>query len=181
MGAGPGLIGWRYGFIEPTASHGARAVQQVADGVRQVVIDQIAEALLLEIPVLSEGDVPQQVPAHGIPAAALEQVGRVEHVAEGFPHLLTLAGQKTMAKDLGGQGESSREQHGRPVDGMEAKDVLADDVHRSGPAPGDRCVEISCIALFEQGSDVAQEGIEPDIEGVTLMAWHGDSPGQVDP
>ena len=40
-----------------------------------------------------------------------------------------------MAEDLLGQIQSGREQHRRPVDGMEAQDVLTDHMDLGRPAP----------------------------------------------
>ena len=65
---GPG--GW-HATVKPLAGHGGGAIEQVADGVGEIVIDQIAEALLLKIAVFAEGNIPQQIPAHRIRATAL--------------------------------------------------------------------------------------------------------------
>ena len=64
---------------------------------------------------------------------------------------------------------------------MEAEDVLADHMDRGRPAPAQGCVEVGCVTLFEQRGDVAEQRIKPDIKGVTVVAGHGDAPGQVDP
>ena len=181
MVGGLRLAGGRHGFIEPAAGHRAGAVQQVADGVGQVVVDQIAEPLLLKVAFLAEGDVPQEVPTDRVTAAALEQLGGVQDVAQGLAHLLAFPGQEAVAKDLGGKGQARREQHGGPVDGMETEDVLADDMDRRRPAPAQGCVEVGCVTLFEQRGDVAEQRIKPDIKGVTVVAGNGDAPGQVDP
>ena len=64
---------------------------------------------------------------------------------------------------------------------MEAEDVLADHMNRSRPASTQGCVQIGRVALFEQRGDVAEQRIEPDVEGVAVVPWNRDPPGQVDP
>ena len=126
--------GWRHALVKPAARHRAGAVGQVADRVGEVVVHQIAEALLLEVAVVAEGDIAQQIPTHRIAAAALKQIRRIEHIAQGFAHLLALTGEEAMAKHLGRQGQPGRQQHRRPIHGVEAQDVLTDHMHGGGPA-----------------------------------------------
>ena len=71
IGLGGGS-GRGHGIFKPAPCHRRGAIQQVADRICQVVVDQIREALLLEITVLAEGNVAQQVPAHRIAATALQ-------------------------------------------------------------------------------------------------------------
>ena len=94
----------RHSSLKPLAGHGGGAIQQVADRVGQIIVHQIAEALLLEITVFTEGNIPQEIPPHRIRAAALQQDLWIEHITQGLAHLLALAGKKTMAEHLDGQG-----------------------------------------------------------------------------
>ena len=52
-----GYTGWRNGALEPAARHGTGAIEHVANRVGQVVIDEIDKALLLEIAVITKGDI----------------------------------------------------------------------------------------------------------------------------
>ena len=99
MGAVHRLSVGGHSIVEPFPRHRGGPIQQVADGVRQVVIDQIDEALLLKITVIAELNVPQQVPTHRIGSTALEQQLGVENIAQGFTHLLSFTGEEAMAKN----------------------------------------------------------------------------------
>ena len=91
---------------------------------------------MLKVAVVAKGDIPEQVPAQRIPAAVFKQAFWIEHIPQGFTHLLAFPGQEAMAKYPFGEGQSRREQHRWPIDGMEAEDVLADHVKLGWPAPG---------------------------------------------
>lgn len=61
---------------------------------------------------------------------------------------------------------------------MKTQDVLADHMQARGPAAGEGLVEIRCVAGFQQRGDVAQQRIEPHIEGVAVVAGHRQAPGE---
>ena len=124
IGLGGGS-GWRHGICKPAPCHRRGAIQQVADRICQIVVDQISEALLLEITVLAEGNVAQQVPAHRIAATTLQQHIRIKHIAKGLAHLLAFAGQEAVAKYALWQRQPCGQQHRWPINRVEAQDVLA--------------------------------------------------------
>ena len=72
------------------------------------------------------------------------------------------------------QLDSRRHQKRRPVDGVEADDVLADEMHvRRPPAP-----EGFVVAAPEaERRDVVRQRIEPDVDDVIGIAGPRDAPG----
>ena len=65
-----------------------------------------------------------------------------------------------MTKDVLGEGQLHAHEHGRPDDGVETDDLLADDVGAGPPA----LVKIIVLVVHEaQGGDVVKEGIHPDV------------------
>ena len=177
MGAGLGPTGWRHRIGEPAPGHRTGAIQQVANRICQVVIDQIGEALLLEVAVVAEGNIPEQIPTHRIATAFIQQLLGVEHIADGLAHLLAFPGKKAMTKHPLGQGQAGGEQHRRPVDGVKAQDVLADHMQTGGPAALAHQLQIRFIAWLQQGGEVAQQGVKPHVKCMAAMAWYPNPPG----
>ncbi len=73
-----------------------------------------------------------------------------------------------------GRGDAGRHQEGRPVDGVEAQDVLADHVQIGGPEMPAR---IGLVRKAGSG-DVVRQRIEPDIHHVAVRARHRHAPGE---
>ena len=174
-----GIRRWGHASAKPFARHRRGAIQKVPDRVGQIVIDQVREALLLKITVITKGDVPQQIPAHRIRSATLEQLLRIQHIAQGFTHLLAFPREKAVPKHRIRNLESGREQHGGPEDGMEPQDVFADHMHLGRPPPAGEEVEIDRIAGIEQGGEIAKQGIKPHIEGMAGMARNRNTPRKI--
>ena len=135
----------------------------------------------MEVAVVTKGDIPKQVPAHRIPTAVFKQAFWIEHIAQGFAHLLSFSGQEAVAKYPFRQRQSRGEQHGGPIDGMEAEDVLADHVKLGWPAPGINQGQIRLFVWIQKGREVTQKGIEPHIKGMARVARDGNAPRQVNP
>src|SRR5205814_1179901 len=70
-------------------------------------------------------------------------------------HLFILKNQQPVREDPLGQRQIAGHQKGRPEDGMEAQNFLADQVQVRGPAVGSA-----------NGADIADESVEPDISDV---------------
>ena len=70
-----------------------------------------------------------------------------------------------------GTGDARGHQHGRPDDGMEARDVLAHDV-RAGPAS----LEVRFVDAVADSGDVVEQRVEPDVEDVRRVPGNLDAP-----
>ena len=82
-----------------------------------------------------------------------------------------------MAEHLLGQRQAQRHQEDGPVDGMEADDVLADDVHVRRPVFGEQRVRIPVRVVAEAG-DVVGQRVQPHIHDVLGIEPDGDTPGE---
>ena len=78
-----------------------------------------------------------------------------------------------MAEDLFRQRQPGGHEEGRPVDAVEAEDVLADEVDARRP---ELVVPRLVIAAETERRDVVGQGVEPDIDHVVLVAGVGDAP-----
>ena len=85
------------------------------------------------VAVLAERDFAQEVEAHRVDAELLDQRERIDDVAERLRHLLAFDGQEAVREDALLHGDAGAHQEGRPVDRVEADDVLADDVQVGRP------------------------------------------------
>src|SRR5262249_20877085 len=110
-------------------------------------------------------------------AKALGKHHRVDDIADALRHLLAPAKQEAVAVDLLGKLDPRRHQEGRPIDGMEADDVLADqvDVRRPVAAP-----KFGIVRIAEAG-DVVGQRVEPDIHYMAVASRHWDAPVKARP
>ena len=78
-----------------------------------------------------------------------------------------------MAEYLFGQRQAQRFQHNGPNDGMEANDLLADQMHIRRPVFLEFAVVLGQIA---QRRDVIGQRIRPYVDNVFFVKRHGDAP-----
>ena len=131
---------------------------------------------MAEVAVIAERDLAQEEVAGLVEAVALDQLQRRDHVAQGLRHLLALDRPPAVGEDaLLGVLEAGAHQEGRPVDGVEAQDVLADDVQLGRPEPGPGGA--AGVGVVD-GRDVVGERVEPDIHHVRRIARDRDAPAE---
>ena len=113
--------------------HPDRAAGEVAELVGELGLVAQLEGRGGDRAVLPEGHLAQQVEAQRVGAEALDHRERVEHVAQRLAHLLAVHQQVAVHEDVLGQLELGGHQQRGPVDGVEAQDVLRDQVVARGP------------------------------------------------
>ena len=78
-----------------------------------------------------------------------------------------------MAEHARRQRDAGRHQEGRPIDGMEADDVLADDMHIRRPV----ALELRRLLIGEaDAGEVIGQRVDPHIHNVLRVARHRDAP-----
>ena len=80
-----------------------------------------------------------------------------------------------MHEDAGGQRLPRRQQHGRPVDGVEPQHALAEQVNAAPGSGPPLLVGLAAGAVAQCGHVVAQ-GVEPDVDDLAGIAGHGNAP-----
>ncbi len=80
-----------------------------------------------------------------------------------------------MDEDARRQGDPRREEQRRPVDGMKALDVFADDMSPMRILHPEALIERAIASIVERG-DVVAQGIKPDVHDLLRVAGHGDAP-----
>lgn len=169
----------RYRALEMLFHKGKDAVQKISEAVGELAIVPGDEILMAEIPVVAETDLSHQIIAEHVDADALRERHGRDEVAEGLRHLLAVDGEPSVRADLRRELEPRAHQKGGPINRMEAKDVLADDVYdlslTLGPKP---IVERGLAGLggASKCGDVVREGVEPDIHHVLGIVRKGDAP-----
>src|SRR3989442_15411062 len=83
----------------------------------------------------SEADLAQQEVAQRVGAVPLDRGVEAHRGAGGLAHLGPLPLDVSVRPDEPRQLETSREQHGRPDDAVEARDSFPDNVQVRGPEP----------------------------------------------
>ena len=154
--------------------HGGGAGDQVAEVVCKVGVDRGDQELIGEVAVGAEGEGAQQEEAQRVHAELVRQHVGVHHVALGLGHLAAVNDEPAVAIDLFGHGLAETHEHGGPDDGVEADDLLADDMD-SGPV-----LLIIVVAVIEvaEGGDVVGQGIHPHIDHMARVEVHGHAPGE---
>ena len=110
------------------------ALRQIAEIVGEIAVDAVDHGAMREIAVIAEGQLAQQEIAHRVERrSARPAASGVDDVAERFRHLLALDGPPAMGEDAPRRRQLGRHQEGRPIDRVEAQDVLADHVQIGRP------------------------------------------------
>ena len=94
---------------------------------------RVDDRLVAVVAVLSERHLAQEEVAQRIDAVGIGERERVDDVADRLRHLFAAVEQEAVAEDRARHRDAGRHQEGRPVDRVEAHDVLADDVQVGRP------------------------------------------------
>ena len=160
--------------VEVFAAHPDEAVEEVAQIIPQIGVDPVDQCPLAEVAVPAEGDFPEHEVAEILQSVRIGDLFGVDDVPFGLGHFLTVAGPPAMSGDVFGQGHVKAHEKRWPVDRMEAKDVLADQVYPSRPI-----LHEALVSAVAQSREVIHQGIEPDIHdvfGVIHLLGQFDSP-----
>ena len=80
-----------------------------------------------------------------------------------------------MAEDLLRQGHTHTHEHGRPDDGVEAHDLLADHVHVGGP---ELVVIVVLIVQEAERRAVVEQRVDPDVDDMAGVEIDRNAPGE---
>ena len=80
-----------------------------------------------------------------------------------------------MAEDLFRQRFAQCHQDDGPIDGVEAKDILADDVDVCRPVFFIKVAGIA-VGIVAQSGDVIRKCVDPDVDDVLVVKGDGDAP-----
>ena len=156
----PPAAGDRPVAIEIPVGHGHAAVDEVAQVVGQVGVVAAHEAVPGHVGVLVEGHLAQGHVARTVATQRRHHVPGLQEVAPALAHPLALGQQPAVDPDLARQRQPGAHEHRRPDDGVEAVDVLADDMQVRRPPLRERL-----RVVREAGArDVVDERVEPDID-----------------
>ena len=126
--------------------HGQRALRQVAEVVGQIGVDAADDRLVRVVAVLAERHLAQEEVAQRVDAVGSASANGSMTLPTDFDIFSPRLNRKPWTKTRLRQRQSRRHQECRPVDRVEADDVLADDVHvgrpdsasAGSPRPGSR-------------------------------------------
>ena len=97
----------------------------------------------------------------------------IDHIADRLRHLLPAIEQEAVREDALRHLDAGRHQEGRPIDRVEAHDVLADDVQRRRPI----ALEFLAVVVGKaDAGDVIGQRVDPHIHDVLVVAGHADAP-----
>ena len=148
-------------------------MRQVAVIVGQLAVHAVDHGLMGEVAVVAERDLAEHEIAHLIEAVFFHQFDRVDDVAERFRYFLTLVGPPAVGEDVPGRRQPRAHQERRPIDGVEAQDVLAD--HVQVGRPEGRVFTAIGFRKTDAG-DVVGQGVQPHVHDVIFVARHRHPP-----
>ena len=100
-------------------------MEQVAQVIGQISIDASNQRIAGEVAIAAQINFAQQEVTNGVSAEFVDQGQRINNIALGFGHLVTVNDEPTMAVYLFGQLQAHSMQHNGPNNGVEAHDFLA--------------------------------------------------------
>ena len=157
--------------------HGNGAVDKVAQNIREIGVDALAEQLVGEHAIVRERHLMQHVVADCVNAEQADQIVRVDHIAERLGHLAVADEQPRMTEYLLRERLAERHEEDRPVDGVETNDVLADQMNVRRP---EFLVVLIVVAVRVVAAerDIVGQRVEPDVDNVTRVKIDRDAPGE---
>ncbi len=129
------------------------------------------EVLPAERAVLPEVDRAQEVEAEGVRAEGVGDLVRRDAGELRLGHLLAPDEQPAVAEDLPRHFDTCGHEHGRPDDGVESSDVLADELHGRPAA-----VELDLVGAVADRGHVVEQRLEPHIDHVVVIPGDLDAP-----
>src|SRR3972149_12077590 len=118
---------------EIAGGHRDGAIDEVAEVVGEIGVVAAHEGVPAHVAVAVESDLAQQDVTGAVGAQHVDDRVRVQEVAAALAHALAPYEQPAVDPDLARRLDARTPEHGRPVDRLEARDVLADDVQVGRP------------------------------------------------
>ncbi len=161
---------------EVLVHHAERAVEEVAEVVRELAVEARQQGLVREVAVEPERHLAEHEVADRVRAEVGGELQRIDHVARGLRHLLAVDGPPAVAEEEVRRAEPRGLQHRRPVDRVEARDLLAEHVDDLGPLGPE--VVAARRSLPQRRGVVVRQGVDPHVDDVRRVVGHGDAPGE---
>ena len=153
--------------------HRQHALRQIAEVVGQVAVYPAHHGAVREVAVVAERHLAQHEIAHLVEAVALDQPERLDDVAQRLGDFLAAAGPPAMGEDPPRRCDPGGHQEGRPVDRVEAQDVLADHVDVGRPV----AAEIGRVGVGIAGRrDVVGQRVDPNVHHMVGIVGHRHAP-----
>src|SRR3989344_7110284 len=109
-----------------------RPVQQIPDVRKQLVVQLLYEDFLGEITIL-ESRLAQKAVSYRVNTISFNQNARVNYIPQGFAHLLPLYGYVAVHEYHFWQLQARRQEHCRPINGVEPEYALSNHMHVCWP------------------------------------------------
>ena len=115
--------------------------------------------------------------SYGVHTEKVCQFIGIKHVSLGFAHFSVSLQQPGMTEDLFGQRQIQSHQEDGPVDGVEADDILTNQMQVSRPVFLKEVGTVSVAVVADTG-DIVGQGIQPYVGYMLRIEGYGDTPGE---
>ena len=142
----------------------------------QVGVHALAEILQVEVDVVhAAARLGGEVIAQVLRVQVLQVGAGIDEGAPGLGHFLAVGGEEAVHEHVVGQAVAATVQQGRPEQGMEVHDVLADEVVHLGAAAGaDVLLHVPALPVQQvlQAGEIAHGGVHPHVEILARRAGY---------
>ena len=156
-------------------AHGDRALHKVSERVGKVRIDPLDKQFPGDDTVVLVRHLMQHEITDSIHAEEINEIVGINDVAFGFAHLLAALQEPRMSEDLLRKRFTERHQENRPVNGMEADDILADEVQIRRPFLFIKIRAVP-IGVISDAGDIVAQRIKPYIDNMARVKVHRNAP-----
>lgn len=139
-------------YLDDIFNHGNRTILEVAQVVGKVRIPTADEAFAGIIPIVAQGNFAEEEVTDGIRTKFLDWFHRIDDIALGFTHLVTINDKPAVTINLLRQFIPHGKEHSRPNDRMETDDFLSYKVQVNRP----ETVKFLFIAQEPNPREIAQ-------------------------
>ena len=159
--------------VAVAGDHRRRPREEVPEVVAQLALVALAEGVERDVAVLAERDGPRDPEPHGIDAVFVDQLERVDHVAERLRDRASAEVEVAVHEQLPRHVVAGREQERGPVDAVEAEDVLREQVPDARP----QVRQVLARTRVLERAAVVDERVRPDVGDLLRIPRNRDPPG----
>ncbi|MDI2020517.1 hypothetical protein PJL18_01026 [Paenarthrobacter nicotinovorans] len=153
--------------------HGQGTLGKVAEVVGEVRVHAADDGLVVVVAVSAERNLTEEEVPALVQAVLRHEVLGSNNIAEGLGHLHTVVGEEAVDHDALGQFQSGAHQERRPVDSVEARNVLADHVYIGRPELPEG---LGLHVGVTHAGQVVGQGVDPHVHDVLFVTRDRNAP-----
>ena len=158
--------------------HCMRTAYEISEIVGKIVVVSRDNGLVCDRSVCVIRHFGQSVMTHSVHTDILSEGIGKNNVALGFAHLVLSEIEPRMTKDFLGERQIQSHKEYRPINGVESKNILTDDMHVGGPIFFEMIALLikALIGIVAKRRDIVCKSIQPYVNNVLIIKIYRDTP-----